>query len=192
MADFSSYSPTQTDWEIVRRICQNACRFLPNAEDHALDFVQEILLTILRRAKGLRNDTNIKGWIATTAYLEAKKLKIRLYKRWKRESGDFDFAGSSSKASSVLDSVCEQEDLNEISRLEAEYKVEAVLEQSPFDTARWLKGSGAALKGFADFNKSNLAKDRDGDPVFMARSSWDVSYQQEKNPELVFSATKER
>jgi peptide chain release factor 3 len=79
-----------------------------------------------------------------------------------------------------------------ISRLEAEYKVEAVLEPSPFDTARWLKGSDAALKGFTDFNKSNLAKDRDGDPVFMARSSWDVSYQQEKNPELVFGATKER
>ncbi|MDE2412880.1 MAG: peptide chain release factor 3 [Sphingomonadales bacterium] len=79
-----------------------------------------------------------------------------------------------------------------ISRLEAEYKVEAMLEAAPFDTARWLKGSDAALKQFADFNKSNLAKDRDGDPVFMARSAWDVGYQQEKNPELVFSATKER
>ncbi len=79
-----------------------------------------------------------------------------------------------------------------ISRLEAEYKVEAVLEQAPFDTARWLKGSDAALKQFTDFNKANLARDRDGDPVFMARSSWDVSYQQERNPDLVFSATKER
>ncbi|WP_421850295.1 peptide chain release factor 3 [Novosphingobium sp.] len=79
-----------------------------------------------------------------------------------------------------------------ISRLEAEYKVEAVLEPSPFDTARWLKGSEAALRTFADFNLSNLAKDRDGDPVFMARSAWDVGYQQERNPELTFSATKER
>ncbi|MFM2300674.1 MAG: hypothetical protein RLZZ84_410 [Pseudomonadota bacterium] len=79
-----------------------------------------------------------------------------------------------------------------ISRLEAEYKVEAGLEAAPFDTARWVKGSDAALKTFADFNKSNLAKDRDGDIVFLARSSWDVSYQQEKNPDLVFSATKER
>jgi peptide chain release factor 3 len=79
-----------------------------------------------------------------------------------------------------------------ISRLEAEYKVEAVLEMAPFETARWLKGPEAALAQFADFNKSNLAKDRDGDPVFMARSSWDVNYQQERNPELVFSATKER
>ncbi|MFO1255611.1 MAG: peptide chain release factor 3 [Sphingomonadaceae bacterium] len=79
-----------------------------------------------------------------------------------------------------------------ISRLEAEYKVEAMLEAAPFDTARWLKGSDAALKAFADFNKSSLAHDRDGDPVFMARSAWDVGYQQEKNPELTFSATKER
>ena len=79
-----------------------------------------------------------------------------------------------------------------ISRLEAEYKVEAVLEPAPFDTARWLKGAEAALKGFVDFNKSNLARDRDGDPVFLARSSWDVGYQQERNPELTFSATKER
>ena len=79
-----------------------------------------------------------------------------------------------------------------ISRLEAEYKVAAVLEASPFDTARWLKGTEAALKSFEAFNKSNLARDRDGDMVFMARSAWDVNYQQDKNPDLVFSATKER
>ncbi len=79
-----------------------------------------------------------------------------------------------------------------ISRLEAEYKVEAMLEAAPFDTARWIKGGEAALKQFTDFNAAHLAKDRDGDPVFLARSSWDVSYQQEKNPDLVFSATKER
>jgi peptide chain release factor 3 len=79
-----------------------------------------------------------------------------------------------------------------ISRLEAEYKVEAVLEQAPFDTARWLAGSDAALREFTDFNKSNLAKDRDDDPVFLAKSFWDVGYQEEKHPELTFSATKER
>jgi peptide chain release factor 3 len=79
-----------------------------------------------------------------------------------------------------------------VSRLEAEYKVAAGLEPAPFDTARWLKGSDAALKAFADFNKANLAKDRDGDPVFLARSAWDVGYQQERNPDLTFSATKER
>ncbi|MFA7586657.1 MAG: peptide chain release factor 3 [Novosphingobium sp.] len=79
-----------------------------------------------------------------------------------------------------------------ISRLEAEYKVQAVLEAAPFDTARWIKGTDTALKAFGDFNKANLARDRDGDPVFMARSIWDVGYQQDKNPDLAFSATKER
>jgi peptide chain release factor 3 len=79
-----------------------------------------------------------------------------------------------------------------ISRLEAEYKVEAVLEPSPFATARWIKGDAKALDEFASFNRANLAKDRDGDPVFMAKSPWDVGYQVEKNPQLTFSATKER
>lgn len=79
-----------------------------------------------------------------------------------------------------------------ISRLEAEYKVEAGLEPSPFATARWIKGDAKALDDFAGFNRPNLARDRDGDYVFMAKSPWDVSYQVEKNPELTFSATKER
>ena len=79
-----------------------------------------------------------------------------------------------------------------VSRLEAEYKVEAVLELAPFDTARWISGPEAAMRDFGNFNKANLAKDRDGDAVFMAKSAWDVGYQQEKNPDLRFSATKER
>ncbi|HKX79958.1 MAG TPA: peptide chain release factor 3 [Novosphingobium sp.] len=79
-----------------------------------------------------------------------------------------------------------------ISRLEAEYKVEAVLEPAPFDTARWVTGKDAALRDFTGFNKASLAKDRDGDMVFLARSAWDVGYQEERNPDLKFSATKER
>jgi peptide chain release factor 3 len=79
-----------------------------------------------------------------------------------------------------------------ISRLEAEYKVEASLEAAPFATARWLKGPDAALESFQSFNRANLARDRDGDLVFLAKSPWDVGYQQERNPELAFSTTKER
>ena len=79
-----------------------------------------------------------------------------------------------------------------ISRLEAEYKVEAVLEQAPFDTARWVSGDEAALKQLASFNGSNMAKDRDGNPVFLAKSAWDIGYQQEKHPGIAFGATRER
>ena len=79
-----------------------------------------------------------------------------------------------------------------ISRLDAEYKVAAKLEPSPWDTARWIKGEETLLKAFAQINQANLARDRDGFPVFLARSAWDVSYQQERNPDIGFSATKER
>ncbi|MEW4449645.1 peptide chain release factor 3 [Qipengyuania sp. JC766] len=79
-----------------------------------------------------------------------------------------------------------------IARLSAEYKVEAALEAAPFATARWVTGEQAALDEFESFNRANLAKDRDGDLVFMAKSPWDVGYQEEKNPKLKFSATKER
>ncbi|WP_121117623.1 peptide chain release factor 3 [Croceibacterium ferulae] len=79
-----------------------------------------------------------------------------------------------------------------VSRLEAEYKVAAMLEPSPFATARWIKGPAEAQEQFASFNRANLARDRDGDMVFMAKSPWDIGYQQEKHPDLTFSATKER
>jgi peptide chain release factor 3 len=79
-----------------------------------------------------------------------------------------------------------------ISRLEAEYKVEAVLEPAPFDTARWLSGEARKLDDFGGINRANMAKDRDGNPVFLARSAWDVGYQSERNPDIAFSATKER
>ncbi|MBB5987904.1 peptide chain release factor 3 [Sphingobium lignivorans] len=79
-----------------------------------------------------------------------------------------------------------------ISRLEAEYKVGAALEPAPFETARWLSGEGRMLEDFAGVNRSSMAKDRDGNPVFLARSAWDVGYQSERHPEIKFSATRER
>jgi peptide chain release factor 3 len=79
-----------------------------------------------------------------------------------------------------------------ISRLAAEYKVEAALEAAPFATARWVSGPSEAMAKFEEFNRANLAKDRDGDLVFMAKSPWDVNYAAENNTELNFSATKER
>ena len=80
-----------------------------------------------------------------------------------------------------------------ISRLEAEYKVDAALETSPWDTARWLSAEKPAdLKAFTDTHKSALASDRDGAPVFMAKDSWDLNYVTGRNPSVRFSATKER
>ncbi|MEH6792160.1 peptide chain release factor 3 [Parasphingorhabdus sp.] len=79
-----------------------------------------------------------------------------------------------------------------VSRLEAEYKVDAYLEQAPFETARWISGEDATLNAFANINQSSLARDRDDNLVFLAKSAWDVGYQEERNPDLKFSTTRER
>jgi peptide chain release factor 3 len=79
-----------------------------------------------------------------------------------------------------------------ISRLEAEYKVAAALEPAPYDTARWLTGDARKLEDFASINRSSMARDRDDNPVFLAKSVWDVSYQTERNPDIGFKATRER
>jgi peptide chain release factor 3 len=79
-----------------------------------------------------------------------------------------------------------------ISRLEAEYKVDAKLEPSPWDTARWIAGDAKDLDDFASLHRGALAQDRDGALVFMAKDAWELNYVKERNPALRFSATKER
>jgi peptide chain release factor 3 len=80
-----------------------------------------------------------------------------------------------------------------ISRLEAEYKVEARFEASPWDTARWVSAESAAdLKAFVDGHRAATAQDRDGAPVFMAKDLWELSFHETRNPAIRFSATKER
>ncbi len=80
-----------------------------------------------------------------------------------------------------------------ISRLEAEYKVAAGLEMAPFETARWISSEDpAALKEFMDLNRGAMARDRDGNPVFLAKSAWEVGYVADRYPRVKFAATRER
>ncbi|HTG38185.1 peptide chain release factor 3 [Sphingomonas sp.] len=80
-----------------------------------------------------------------------------------------------------------------LSRLDAEYKVGANLEPAPFDTARWVSAEDpAALKEFMDLNRSSMAKDRDENPVFLAKSAWEVGYIAERYSKVKFAATRER
>ncbi|WP_242097442.1 peptide chain release factor 3 [Sphingomonas sp. CROZ-RG-20F-R02-07] len=80
-----------------------------------------------------------------------------------------------------------------LSRLDAEYKVAAALEPAPFDTARWVSAEDPAdLKNFTDLNRSSMAKDRDANPVFLAKSAWDVGYAADRYPKVRFAATRER
>ena len=79
-----------------------------------------------------------------------------------------------------------------LSRLDAEYKVAAALEPAPFDTARWISGDPADLQTFADQNRSAMAKDRDDNPVYLAKSAWEVGYVADRYPKVKFAATRER
>ncbi|MCA1198437.1 peptide chain release factor 3 [Sphingomonas sp. R647] len=79
-----------------------------------------------------------------------------------------------------------------LSRLDAEYKVGAVLEPAPFDTARWVGGEAGDVKEFMDLNRTAMAKDRDGNPVFLAKSAWEVSYIADRYSKVKFMATRER
>ena len=48
------------------------------------------------------------------------------------------------------------------------------------------------VKAFADLNRAAMAKDRDGDAVYLAKSAWDVGYVADRYPKVRFLATRER
>ncbi|WP_205648584.1 peptide chain release factor 3 [Acuticoccus kandeliae] len=77
------------------------------------------------------------------------------------------------------------------SRVAAEYKVNIDFEPAPYATARWLGGDQKAIKTFVDTNKSTVADDVDGDPVYLARNMWELNYVKERNPDIRFLETKE-
>jgi peptide chain release factor 3 len=78
------------------------------------------------------------------------------------------------------------------SRLVAEYGLDADLEPAPYETARWLSGSDADLEKFAASNRGGMAADRDGAPVFLAKSQWEVGYVTDKFPNVKLAKTRER
>jgi peptide chain release factor 3 len=78
------------------------------------------------------------------------------------------------------------------SRLNAEYGLDADLEPSPYDSARWITGSDDVVAEFIARNRGGMASDRDGAPVFLAKSSWEIGYVAEKFPKVKFAKTRER
>ena len=78
------------------------------------------------------------------------------------------------------------------SRLHAEYGLDADLEASPYDTARWLSGPEADIEKFLGVYRGQMATDRDGAPVFLAKSNWELGYVADKFPTLRFAKTRER
>ncbi len=79
------------------------------------------------------------------------------------------------------------------SRLVAEYGVEARLEAAPYETARWVTSDKAdVLKRFCDANRSAIADDNAGAPVFLARSAWVLRREIDDWPDIRFVNVMER
>jgi peptide chain release factor 3 len=78
------------------------------------------------------------------------------------------------------------------SRLHEEYGLDADLEASPYDTARWLSADDKDLEKFVEGNRGGMATDRDGAPVFLAKSAWELNYVADKFPKVKFAKTRER
>ncbi|MFO1069696.1 MAG: peptide chain release factor 3 [Geminicoccaceae bacterium] len=78
-------------------------------------------------------------------------------------------------------------------RLESEYDVPISFEAAPYVTARWCDADDRAeLERFLNAKRASLALDRDENPVFLARNTWDLGRVQEDFPKIRFTATRER
>ncbi|MGN6101649.1 MAG: peptide chain release factor 3 [Devosia sp.] len=79
------------------------------------------------------------------------------------------------------------------SRIGSEYGVPISFESVGYEMARWVRADDKAeLKRFVDANRSVLAEDKDGEPIYLAQSSWYLQRMQKDWPKVSFFATKER
>jgi peptide chain release factor 3 len=78
-------------------------------------------------------------------------------------------------------------------RILKEYNVPISFEQLNFEMARWVSADDKKeLDRFIAASKLELAEDKDGDPVYLAQSSWWLQRTQKDWPKIQFFATKER
>src|SRR3546814_20157331 len=80
-----------------------------------------------------------------------------------------------------------------ISRIGAEYNVDAGFEPSPWEPARWIAADDASkLKAFIEENRSALAEDGHGAPVIMSKDAWELNYTSQRQAKFRFHDTKEQ
>jgi peptide chain release factor 3 len=76
-------------------------------------------------------------------------------------------------------------------RLANEYGLPVGFDPAPCDTIRWVSAENRAdLDKFVERNRSQMARDLDGDPVFMAQSAYTLSWIEERSPEVKFTDLK--
>jgi len=78
-------------------------------------------------------------------------------------------------------------------RVRTEYDVAVRFEPSELYTARWVETDDPVMiKKFSDENRTAMAEDHDGSPVFLARNAWHMNRTEEDWPGLRFLKIKEQ
>src|SRR6056297_2558612 len=77
------------------------------------------------------------------------------------------------------------------SRIELEYGLPVRFEPSQFTSARWVTGPKDKVEAFVNVNKGHIARDHDGDIVYLTRLQWDIDRIERDHPDLRLTATKE-
>ena len=77
------------------------------------------------------------------------------------------------------------------SRIELEYGLPVRFEPSQFTSARWVSGADGSVDKFIQANKGHIARDNDGDLIYLTRLQWDIDRVERDYPEIRLTATKE-
>ncbi|WP_119309467.1 peptide chain release factor 3 [Cohaesibacter haloalkalitolerans] len=78
------------------------------------------------------------------------------------------------------------------SRAKAEYGVDIDFEPITYNMAVWVKcDDPVKMKAFMSANVNNIVHDREGSPVFLAKSQWEIDFTKERHPAITFMKTRE-
>jgi peptide chain release factor 3 len=76
-----------------------------------------------------------------------------------------------------------------VERMRTEYGLPIAYEETRFSICRWIEPD-PELDRFADAHVTSMARDLDGAPVFLAASSFDLTYNMDRWPSIRFSEIK--
>jgi peptide chain release factor 3 len=78
-----------------------------------------------------------------------------------------------------------------LARLAGEYGVPIGFDTTPYQMARWISGEKGLIEAFCSTNRTAMADDVDGDPVFMGTSNFILRRTIETNPGIKFRDIKD-
>jgi peptide chain release factor 3 len=76
-------------------------------------------------------------------------------------------------------------------RLAAEYQLPVDFEVARFSVCRWIAGEPVELSRFVEAHRGDIARDLDGDPVFLAPHAFGLNYEAERWKAIRFDAVKD-